>query len=98
MSLDKPLADYEAEECLAEIKKRVDLNTEVGKEIDMLAFQMLTFWYRSMKTTRDSVESAWRNAKANEAAFDRLRELLDANKDRKTVPFDDVHSIYKSLW
>jgi len=98
MSLDKPLAELEPEECLAEIQKRVDLDSEVGKEIDMLAFQMMTYWLRSAHTVRESVESAWRNAKASEEAFYRLRELLDANKGRQTVPFDDVHSIYKSLW
>ena len=98
MNLDKPLADLEPEECLEEIKKRVDLNSEVGKEIDMLAFQMMTYWLRSARTVRESVESASRNAKINEEAFYRLRELLDANQGRKTVAFDDVHSIYRSLW
>jgi len=27
-----------------------------------------------------------------------LNKPLDANQGRKTVAFDDVHSIYRSLW
>ncbi len=97
MSLNKPLAEYTAEECLAEIVKRVDRDTEVGKDIDMLAGQMAILEMNANTRWQRADESAdyWRDAGTDVA--NRLRDLLTEHKGRKTLPLEAVTDIYRAI-
>lgn len=95
MSLDKPLAEYTAEECLAEITKRVDRDTEVGKDIDMLAGQVTILCLNAQEHARRSAESADDYQRDHALAAAWMRHLLTEHKGRKTVPYEAVQQVYR---
>jgi hypothetical protein len=95
MSLDKPLGEHTAEECLAQIVKRVDRDTEVGKDIDMLAGQMAILEMNATTRCQRADESAdyWQRHHALAAAW--IRHLLAEHKGRKTLPYEAVEQVYR---
>lgn len=92
----KALADYSAEEALAEIQSLVDIETPVGSRIDQLAGQLMLLALNADTSRINERQYLMRiNAQGAKALYG-LSRLLAETYGRKTVRRDAVDDIYRS--
>jgi hypothetical protein len=93
--MTKPLADYSAEEALAEIQSLVNLKTDAGARVDQLAGHLMLLALNAETSRINERQHLLHiNGQGTKALYG-LSRLLAETHGRKTVKRSDVDDIYR---